>query len=93
MGLSRNKVAVPEGAAGTPPFWKNGKRFTAGARPSASEGQGLLAGTPPFWKVPFYWFCDDWFGAQLLSTVLYVKVPHRRSAVGSALRHELKFDH
>ena len=21
MGLSRNKVAVPEGAAGTPPFW------------------------------------------------------------------------
>ena len=22
MGLSRNKVAVPEGAAGTPPFWK-----------------------------------------------------------------------
>ena len=20
-GLSRNKVAVPEGAAGTPPFW------------------------------------------------------------------------
>ena len=22
IGLSRNKVAVPEGAAGTPPFWK-----------------------------------------------------------------------
>ena len=22
MGLSRNKVAVPEGAAGTPPFWR-----------------------------------------------------------------------
>ena len=21
MGLSRNKVAVPEGVAGTPPFW------------------------------------------------------------------------
>ena len=21
IGLSRNKVAVPEGAAGTPPFW------------------------------------------------------------------------
>jgi hypothetical protein len=21
LGLSRNKVAVPEGAAGTPPFW------------------------------------------------------------------------
>ena len=24
MGLSRNKVAVPEGAAGTPPFWSLG---------------------------------------------------------------------
>ena len=24
MGLSRNKVAVPEGAAGTPPFWSVG---------------------------------------------------------------------
>ena len=22
MGRSRNKVAVPEGAAGTPPFWR-----------------------------------------------------------------------
>ena len=29
MGLSRNKVAVPEGAAGTPPFWRERyfKRF------------------------------------------------------------------
>ena len=26
MGLSRNKVAVPEGAAGTPPFWNQGVR-------------------------------------------------------------------
>ena len=25
MGLSRNKVAVPEGAAGTPPFWSLSK--------------------------------------------------------------------
>jgi hypothetical protein len=23
LGLSRNKVAVPEGAAGTPPFWSD----------------------------------------------------------------------
>ena len=23
MGLSRNKVAVPEDAAGTPPFWRD----------------------------------------------------------------------
>ena len=23
MGLSRNKVAVPEGVAGTPPFWSH----------------------------------------------------------------------
>ena len=27
MGLSRNKVAVPEGAAGTPPFWSPVKGF------------------------------------------------------------------
>ena len=28
MGLSRNKVAVPEGAAGTPPFWRGlNRRF------------------------------------------------------------------
>ena len=26
MGLSRNKVAVPEGAAGTPPFWRGPDR-------------------------------------------------------------------
>ena len=24
LGLSRNKVAVPEGVAGTPPFWRPG---------------------------------------------------------------------
>ena len=27
MGLSRNKVAVPEGAAGTPPFWSVGSHW------------------------------------------------------------------
>ena len=29
MGLSRNKVAVPEGAAGTPPFWRRLKYASA----------------------------------------------------------------
>ena len=29
MGLSRNKVAVPEGAAGTPPFWRRLKHASA----------------------------------------------------------------
>ncbi len=29
LGLSRNKVAVPEGVAGTPPFWRSSAfRFT-----------------------------------------------------------------
>ena len=28
LGLSRNKVAVPEGAAGTPPFWRGAWRRT-----------------------------------------------------------------
>ena len=37
MGLSRNKVAVPEGAAGTPPFWRRGSPTQLGR--SASEGQ------------------------------------------------------
>ena len=27
MGLSRNKVAVPEGAAGTPPFWSDAATY------------------------------------------------------------------
>ena len=27
MGLSRNKVAVPEGAAGTPPLWSVGSHW------------------------------------------------------------------
>ena len=40
MGLSRNKVAVPEGAAGTPPFW------SFAARPKAlAEGQ-VIKRTP-----------------------------------------------
>ena len=30
MGLSRNKVAVPEGAAGTPPFWSVAARMVPG---------------------------------------------------------------
>ena len=29
MGLSRNKVAVPEGAAGTPPFWRDDYSYGA----------------------------------------------------------------
>ena len=29
MGLSRNKVAVPEGAAGTSPFWSEKKKADA----------------------------------------------------------------
>ena len=32
MGLSRNKVAVPEGAAGTPPFWSGELIYNIGVR-------------------------------------------------------------
>ena len=49
MGLSRNKVAVPEGAAGTPPFWRIRKGFLTQLDRSASEGQ-VNQGTPPFWR-------------------------------------------
>ncbi len=31
MGLSRNKVAVPEGAAGTPPFWRERLQIIKGS--------------------------------------------------------------
>ena len=34
MGLSRNKVAVPEGAAGTPPFWSVWARDDLSQHPS-----------------------------------------------------------
>ena len=36
MGLSRNKVAVPEGAAGTPPFWS--ERFRKKKNEGSSRG-------------------------------------------------------
>ncbi len=29
LGLSRNKVAVPEGVAGTPPFWSSHQQMWA----------------------------------------------------------------
>ena len=38
MGLSRNKVAVPEGAAGTPPFWS----VTEIWLPGASRGTAIV---------------------------------------------------
>ena len=38
MGLSRNKVAVPEGAAGTPPFWRILKR---GSRCSSAQAKQI----------------------------------------------------
>ena len=43
MGLSRNKVAVPEGAAGTTPFWRV---VLDAARPKRSEGQGHQRTSP-----------------------------------------------
>ena len=44
MGLSRNKVAVPEGAAGTPPFWRilKGVPDAARRKPSKSRNTSFL---------------------------------------------------
>ena len=44
MGLSRNKVAVPEGAAGTPPFWSilKGVPDAARRKPSKSGNTSFL---------------------------------------------------
>ena len=47
MGLSRNKVAVPEGAAGTPPFWRilKGVPDAARRKPSKSRNTSFLEKT------------------------------------------------
>ena len=47
MGLSRNKVAVPEGAAGTPPFWRilKGVPDAARRKPSKSRNTSFLERT------------------------------------------------
>ena len=48
MGLSRNKVAVPEGAAGTPPFWRGRCVFPShtkvmdGGRRWSDDGRDLV---------------------------------------------------
>jgi hypothetical protein len=49
LGLSRNKVAVPEGAAGTSPFWSAPKKGTtttkqAGEGAKKSPGDRRVAG-------------------------------------------------
>ena len=47
MGLSRNKVAVPEGAAGTPPFWRRKRGFPPSARRKPTDKkEHLLSGEP-----------------------------------------------
>ena len=47
MGLSRNKVAVPEGAAGTPPFWRilKGVPVAARRKPSKTVNTSFLERT------------------------------------------------
>ena len=42
MGLSRNKVAVPEGAAGTTPFWSKKK-----INPEYNSGSGITTAGQP----------------------------------------------
>ena len=37
MGLSRNKVAVPEGVAGTPPFWSVIRRLSTLSRSASGD--------------------------------------------------------
>ena len=67
MGLSRNKVAVPEGAAGSPPFYGEFSRmFVRRCAPRASHGAmaaGLLV-----WKTSLALprrscgGCRGWYG-------------------------------
>lgn len=67
MGLSRNKVAVPEGAAGSPPFYGEFSRmFVRRCAPRASHGAmaaGLLV-----WKTSLALpcrscgGCGGWYG-------------------------------
>ena len=53
MGLSRNKVAVPEGAAGTPPFWSVWAKAQASAN-TLKAGTAFRFVTP--WLL-YYAFC------------------------------------
>ncbi len=62
MGLSRNKVAVPEGAAGSPPFYGEfGRMFVRRCvppGPGGPAGRGLLV-----WKmVVGLWVRPSWGG-------------------------------
>ena len=52
MGLSRNKVAVPEGAAGTPPFWsvkivREKSRAVETLKSERKTTKGVLMGLDP----------------------------------------------
>ena len=63
MGLSRNKVAVPEGAAGSPPFYGEFSRmFVRRCAPPASHGAavaGLLV-----WKMSLALPCRSCGGCR-----------------------------
>ena len=63
MGLSRNKVAVPEGAAGSPPFYGEFSRmFVRWCAPRASHGAmaaGLLV-----WKTSLALPCRSCGGCR-----------------------------
>ena len=55
MGLSRNKVAVPEGAAGTPPFWRDVffVVFVIENENTSFSSLTRCSGRPYFYGIPF----------------------------------------
>ena len=52
LGLSRNKVAVPEGVAGTPPFWSLVPIFIGNATKVLSAVVIIYSTIKPVWCIP-----------------------------------------
>ena len=71
MGLSRNKVAVPEGAAGTPPFWSPEEGFLIWFRQVTYFSQNVLK-----YK---HFFSEEMYGglAQLARALAWHARGHR----------------
>ena len=53
VGLSRNKVAVPEGAAGTPPFWSDNERYGAETIGKKTKGVDLALSATVYFNKPY----------------------------------------
>ena len=70
MGLSRNKVAVPEGAAGTPPFWRILKGVPDAARPKLMRRSSKSGNTSFLERTIIQKLSEVWIGNPKASLLL-----------------------